>query len=586
MAFAANNRDFNEAVASHQRGDLRQAERAYRKILKKNPHFMNAYQNLGMLLVEDNRQADGIRVMERGLEMDPRHSGLLSLLSNVFQQMGQMEAAKKHAQAMVTYHPEKAEAYYNLALYHQQSEESDQAMKLLDKAIELNMSFHQAYYNKGLLHYQDRELEKSKKCFETTLSIDPSLNAARVNLGRVEAELGDYKAAATVLAKALEKEPNHANAHTNMGMVKHLTSDMAGAEKHLKKALDLGADTSELHTLLGNVYRDLGDEKKSLSHYEKALDLDKDNELAKRNIDSFNGAQIAAWHFEMMADGGRNRAYHKAIKETVKEGDVVFDIGAGAGLLSLMAAKAGARKVLAIELMDVIADTAQKIVKDNGYEDTIEVIQKRSTSMIEGVDFNEKADVIVSEILDGGLLGEGVIPTVRHARKNLLKPGGRIIPKAADIICQAIEVDDLKRTYPLKTIEGFDMSAFARFSNKEEYRAINLLVRPHNMLSEAKAVRNFDFEALDDISAVSNSTKVPFSLEITDDGELQGIAFWFDLYINDTTTASSGPGGEMIHWNQAVHFFKEPFEVRKGDTLDFNICNSENRIWFEPLNTQ
>ena len=32
-----------------------------------------------------------------------------------------------------------------------------------------------------------------------------------------------------------------------------------------------------------------------------------------------------------------------------------------------------------------------------------------------------KADVIVTEIFDSELLGEGILPTMRHAKSNLLK---------------------------------------------------------------------------------------------------------------------------------------------------------------------
>lgn len=38
-----------------------------------------------------------------------------------------------------------------------------------------------------------------------------------------------------------------------------------------------------------------------------------------------------------------------------------------------------------------------------------------------GTDMSKKADIIVTEIFDSELLGEGILPTMRHAKMHLLK---------------------------------------------------------------------------------------------------------------------------------------------------------------------
>ena len=48
---------------------------------------------------------------------------------------------------------------------------------------------------------------------------------------------------------------------------------------------------------------------------------------------------------------------------------VVLDVGCGTGILSMFAAKAGARKVIGIDMSSII-DYAKKIVKDNGFEES------------------------------------------------------------------------------------------------------------------------------------------------------------------------------------------------------------------------
>ena len=67
------------------------------------------------------------------------------------------------------------------------------------------------------------------------------------------------------------------------------------------------------------------------------------------------------WHFDMMADLGRNDAYDRALKALVKPEHVVLDIGTGSGLLAMMAARAGAKHVYAIEANESIAEKARKV---------------------------------------------------------------------------------------------------------------------------------------------------------------------------------------------------------------------------------
>ena len=57
----------------------------------------------------------------------------------------------------------------------------------------------------------------------------------------------------------------------------------------------------------------------------------------------------------MVSDRPRTDAFAAAIREVVKPGDVVLDVGTGTGILAMLAAKAGAREVHAIDATDIAA---------------------------------------------------------------------------------------------------------------------------------------------------------------------------------------------------------------------------------------
>ena len=72
-------------------------------------------------------------------------------------------------------------------------------------------------------------------------------------------------------------------------------------------------------------------------------------------------------HEEMLKDTVRTESYRKAItgnKHLFKD-KVVLDVGCGTGILSMFAAQAGAKKVIAVECSGII-DSARKIIKANG----------------------------------------------------------------------------------------------------------------------------------------------------------------------------------------------------------------------------
>jgi predicted RNA methylase len=112
-------------------------------------------------------------------------------------------------------------------------------------------------------------------------------------------------------------------------------------------------------------------------------------------MSEFRAAQVEYSNYcQMMSDDVRMQAFHTAIKRLIKPGDVVIDLGAGTGILSIWALQAGAKKVYAIEQTGAI-ELAREIAHVNGYADRIEFIQDNSMN----VSLPQRADAIISETL-------------------------------------------------------------------------------------------------------------------------------------------------------------------------------------------
>ena len=145
---------------------------------------------------------------------------------------------------------------------------------------------------------------------------------------------------------------------------------------------------------------------------------------------------IPHWHFPMMNDQTRNRAYRQAIERAVRvlpPDALVLDIGAGSGLLSMISAMAGAKQVVACERDSGIARSARDIIERNGLSERITVIEKDSRELTVGEDLPRHAGLLVTETFGSLLIDEAALPAIVHARARLLKPGAKVIPRAGAI---------------------------------------------------------------------------------------------------------------------------------------------------------
>ena len=126
----------------------------------------------------------------------------------------------------------------------------------------------------------------------------------------------------------------------------------------------------------------------------------------------------------MICDRVRTGAFRRAIDAVVRPGDIVLDVGAGSGILSVFAARAGAARVYAVERTSA-AVLARELAAANGVAEIVQVIHGDVTD----IELPERVDVIVSEWLGGFGIDEGMLAPVIVARDRWLKPGGVMIPR-------------------------------------------------------------------------------------------------------------------------------------------------------------
>jgi len=150
--------------------------------------------------------------------------------------------------------------------------------------------------------------------------------------------------------------------------------------------------------------------------------------------------------YRCLADKKRTESFRKAIEKIVKPDDIVVDLGTGTGILALFAARAGAKKVYAIEISNTVAKSAYEIIKRNGYEDIIEVIVGDASK----VKIPKKVNVVISEMLTTGLIDEDQIIVLNSLwDRDIVDNNTIFLPKRIDTYAELVQSDF--------DLYGFDM---------------------------------------------------------------------------------------------------------------------------------
>jgi type I protein arginine methyltransferase len=154
--------------------------------------------------------------------------------------------------------------------------------------------------------------------------------------------------------------------------------------------------------------------------------------------DSYAHLQI---HREMLQDKTRTGSYQKAIMEHAEEcfkDKVVLDVGCGTGILSFFAAKAGAKRVYAVDASDIVG-VAASICESNGFGDVVKVVRGTVEDVVlPGLaDVGGGVDVIISEWMGYLLIYESMLRSVIVARDRFLKPDGLMFPSHAKLYMTA-----------------------------------------------------------------------------------------------------------------------------------------------------
>jgi type I protein arginine methyltransferase len=260
----------------------------------------------------------------------------------------------------------------------------------------------------------------------------------------------------------------------------------------------------------------------------------------------------------MAADPVRMDAYARAIARAVKPGSVVLDLGAGTGIFSLLAARAGARRVHAVDPNPAIW-LLPEIAAENGLADRISIHPALSYD----VELPERADVLVSDMRGVTSLHADNAGAIQDALARLLKPKATIIPASDALFVGLVESTALSERLE-RAASSFGSYGFVAKVGREMivntfYGDASHPLAASDLLSSAGGWANVDYATYD-----GRPLEGTVDLEITRSGVAHGLALWFEAKLLEGITFTTAPGWCLVY-GRAFLPLKDAVRVVVGD---------------------
>lgn len=264
-------------------------------------------------------------------------------------------------------------------------------------------------------------------------------------------------------------------------------------------------------------------------------------------------------HAGYFRDSRKLAAYQQALDDVIQPGDVVIDLGAGTGLLGMMAARAGAARVYMIDWGSILGP-AQEIADRNGYAERMIPVRGSSTEVV----LPELADVVICDQIGGFVYDAGVLEYFEDARRRLLKPGGTLVPAAFTLYLAPVSAPEARADVDIWAASpaGFDTTAIHRLATNTEWR---IEASKAAVVALPAPIATLDASSLD---PVANSVTFEFDAPASVDGLLG----WFDAELAPGVHLTNAPDSpeRMQRW---CNFYpvERSLDVLEGDTLTVAI---------------
>jgi tetratricopeptide (TPR) repeat protein len=257
-----------EALALHQRGQLREAEKIYTRLLKAAPDLFDALNLLGAVKMQQGQFGEAQRLFGAAVKANPRIAAAWSNLGQAQHALKRPAEALKSLDQARTLAPEDADILYQHANVLLSLDRSREALPELDTVLAHKPQHFEARLNSGLAQAKLGVPERALANFDTALALAPHHPVAHYNRGVALIKLGRYAEAVAANERAIAAAPQHVGAWLNRGMALMQLRRIEEALASYGEVLALRKDHADAHFNVALALLTRGDYARGFAEYE------------------------------------------------------------------------------------------------------------------------------------------------------------------------------------------------------------------------------------------------------------------------------------------------------------------------------
>jgi tetratricopeptide (TPR) repeat protein len=237
------------------------------------PQNPRVYSNLGVAYTEADALDEGIRCLDKALELDPQYS-------IAWRNRGVANSARKHyAEAVrdfnqaIALSPNDAEAWSSLGAACSKTGRPEEALHDLDHAIALRPDYAQAHVNRGNLHAAADQFAEAFRDYDQAIAFKPDDAEAWYNRGTACAKTGRAEEALRDLDRAISLKSDDPEQYYNRGNIHLDGKRYAEAIRDYGQAIALRRDYADAWYNRANAYAAAGRPAEAIRDYSRAIEL-------------------------------------------------------------------------------------------------------------------------------------------------------------------------------------------------------------------------------------------------------------------------------------------------------------------------
>jgi protein O-GlcNAc transferase len=268
----------------HKTGRLVDAERAYRKVLDREPRNPNALFLLGSLVHQTGRSALAIELIQKAIAANPAIAEYHNNLGAIFVSMDRMEEAAGAYRRAIELNPRLPQAYFNLGLALTELKRIEEAAEAYGAASRLDPANANFAYKQGRALSESGRLAQAAEAFRRALAIDAKSSETWNDLSIVMARQGALTEAMEACQQVARLQPNSAAPYNNIGTILREIGRPDDAIEAYRRALAINPDHAEAYSNLGTVLAATGRLDEALDARRKAMRIKPDEALFHSNL--------------------------------------------------------------------------------------------------------------------------------------------------------------------------------------------------------------------------------------------------------------------------------------------------------------